>query len=160
MSKAAVTAASLTVLISAQAAAQTPTPAPGIPLEVATRRAEIVKDLRYELALNVPRDQKSPITGTMTARFALSDASQPLVMDFAPGGANVKGVTVNGDPAAATFPPDHIVVPAGALSQARPRSGSSSPPATPRSTATPTSSTRCSCRRGRTWRFPSSISPI
>ncbi len=115
MSKAAVTAASLTVLISAQAAAQTPTPAPGIPLEVATRRAEIVKDLRYELALNVPRDQKSPITGTMTARFALSDASQPLVMDFAPGGANIKGVTVNGAPAAATFPPDHIVVPAGAL---------------------------------------------
>ena len=29
----------------------------------------------------------------MTARFALGDASQPLVIDFAPGAANVKGVT-------------------------------------------------------------------
>jgi aminopeptidase N len=95
--------------------AQTATPAPGIPLAVATRRAAIVKDLRYELSLAIPREQKAPITGTMTARFALSDASAPLVFDFAPGAANVQAVRVNGTAATATFPQDHIVVPASAL---------------------------------------------
>ncbi len=99
----------------APVSAQTATPAPGIPLEVATRRAAIVKDLRYELALVVPREQKAPITGTMTARFALADASQPLVMDFAPGAANVKSVHVGGVPVTAAFPQDHIVLPASAL---------------------------------------------
>jgi len=95
--------------------AQTATPAPGIPLDVATRRAAIVKDLRYELALTVPREQKAPITGTMTARFALADASQPLVLDFAPGAANVGSVRVGGAPVTAGFPQDHIVLPAAAL---------------------------------------------
>ena len=47
--------------------AQTGTPGPGIPLEVATRRAAIVSDLRYELSLTVPREQTEPLTGTMTA---------------------------------------------------------------------------------------------
>jgi aminopeptidase N len=95
--------------------AQTATPAPGIPLDVATRRAAIVKELRYELALTIPREQKAPITGEMTAHFALSDASQPLVLDFAPGAANVKAVTVNRVAVTATFPQDHIVLPATAL---------------------------------------------
>ena len=36
------------------AAAQTVTPASGIPLDVATRRAAIVSDLRYELSLAIP----------------------------------------------------------------------------------------------------------
>jgi aminopeptidase N len=95
--------------------AQTATPAPGIPLDVATRRAAIVKDLRYELALVIPREPKAPITGTMTARFALADASQPLVLDFAPGAANVKSVRVGATDVTATFPQDHIVLPAAAL---------------------------------------------
>ena len=99
----------------APVSAQTATPAPGIPLDVATRRAAIVKDLRYELALVIPREQKAAITGTMTARFALADASLPLVLDFAPGAANVTSVKVGGATVAATFPQDHIVVPASAL---------------------------------------------
>ena len=68
----------------------------------------------------------------MTARFALSDASRPLVLDFAPGAGNVKSVRVNGaTPVTATFPQDHIVVPAAALrARRRPRCASSSRPAT------------------------------
>ena len=95
--------------------AQTAAPAPGIPLEVATRRAEIVKDLRYTLSLNIPREQQAPITGSMTARFTLGDASQPLVLDFAPGAANVRTVAVNGAAVTAAFAQDHIVIPATAL---------------------------------------------
>ena len=51
-------AALATVIAPLPVTAQTATPAPGIPLEVATRRAAIIRDLRYELSLNVPRDQK------------------------------------------------------------------------------------------------------
>ncbi len=73
MSKVGLLSATLAILAAAvPAAAQTATPGPGIPLEVATRRAAIVSDLRYELSLNVPREQQAPITGTMTASFALS----------------------------------------------------------------------------------------
>jgi aminopeptidase N len=116
MLKVAIIAATLGCLMAASPGfAQTATPAPGIPLDIATRRAAIVKDLRYELALNVPREQKAPISGTMTARFALGDASLPLVIDFAPGAANITGVTVNGARTTPTFPQDHIVVPASAL---------------------------------------------
>ena len=116
MSNTALAAATVgLLLVASPGGAQTATPGPGIPLEVATRRAAIITGLRYELSLNVPRDQKQPLTGTMTARFQLSDASAPLVIDFAPGAKNVAAVAVNGAVATATFPQDHIVLPASAL---------------------------------------------
>lgn len=103
------------MLTATGAGAQTATPGPGIPLEVATRRAAIIRDLRYELSLVVPRDHKQPLTGTMTARFQLSDASQPLVVDFAPGADKVASVSVGGAPVRHAYVTDHIVVPASAL---------------------------------------------
>ncbi|MFN8061330.1 MAG: M1 family aminopeptidase [Vicinamibacterales bacterium] len=105
----------LTLAGASTASPQTPTPGPGIPLALAERRAQVVKDVRYALSLTIPRDQRAPVAGTMTARFELSDASQPLVLDFAPGAANVGSVSVGGTRAAATFPHDHIVIPADAL---------------------------------------------
>ncbi len=105
----------MSFMAAAAAAAQTATPGPGIPLEVATRRAAIISDLRYELALTVPRDQTQPLTGTMTARFRLSDAAQPLVIDFAPGADKVRAVTVGGMAVAHTYVADHVVIPAAAL---------------------------------------------
>lgn len=116
MSRIAVLAAlGISLLKASGTEAQTATPGPGIPLEVATRRAAIIRDLRYELALTVPRDQKQPLTGTMTARFQLSDASQPLVFDFAPGADKVASVSVGGAQVRHTYVTDHIVVPASAL---------------------------------------------
>ena len=116
MSKTALAAATVWLLVApTPGGAQTATPGPGIPLEVATRRAAVITNLRYELSLTVPREPTRALTGTMTARFQLSDASTPLVLDFAPGQNNVTGVTVNGTPTTATFPQDHIVLPASAL---------------------------------------------
>ena len=116
MSKTALAATTVWLLVApTPGGAQTATPGPGIPLEVATRRAAVITNLRYELSLTVPREPTRALTGTMTARFQLSDASTPLVLDFAPGQKNVTGVTVNGTPTTATFPQDHIVLPASAL---------------------------------------------
>ena len=50
------------------------TPDSGVPLDVATRRAAIVSNLRYELALSIPEALASPLTGTTTIRFDLKDA--------------------------------------------------------------------------------------
>ncbi len=103
------------LLAAGDALAQTATPGPGISLDLAMRRAAMVKDLRYELALAVPRDPQQSIAGTMTARFQLSDASQPLVFDFAPGADHVTSVSVGGRTVRHTWVTDHIVVPASAL---------------------------------------------
>jgi aminopeptidase N len=105
----------MTAAMTGSAIAQTAAPGPGIPLELATARARIIRDLRYELTLDVPRQPEAPITGVMTARFILDDASAPLVLDFAPGAGHVASVAVDGVAVMPAYVPDHIVIPAGAL---------------------------------------------
>jgi aminopeptidase N len=94
------------------AAAQTRTPGAGVPLDLATKRAASITDVRYDLSLSIPERLSSPLTGTTTIRFALSDASAPLVLDFDTSRDHVKSVEANGAPAAFTFVNGHIVVPA------------------------------------------------
>jgi aminopeptidase N len=107
----------LATTIASTAGAQ-PAPGPGIPLELATARAAAIRDLRYALSLNVPRDQKAPLTGTMAARFRLVDGSRQVVFDFVPGQKNVTAVRVNGVVVTPTFVTDHIVVPTPAARNA------------------------------------------
>ncbi len=140
--------------------AQTATPAPGIPLDVATRRAAIVSDLRYELTLTIPREQQAPITGTMTARFDAGRrvaAAGPRLRARRGQREERAGERRGGDRGVSAGP--HRAAGRGAEGRASPRSTSSSPPATPRSTAIRISSTRCSCRRARTWPSRCSTSP-
>jgi aminopeptidase N len=97
------------------AAAQTAAPAAGVPLELATRRATVVSDLKYDLSLSIPVALTEAITGTTTIRFALKDASAPLVLDFETSRDHLKSVDANGKPAAFTYINGHIVIPAAAL---------------------------------------------
>ncbi|WP_310424995.1 hypothetical protein [Chamaesiphon sp. VAR_48_metabat_135_sub] len=97
------------------AAAQTASPAPGVPLDVATRRAAIVSNLRYELSLTIPEALASPLSGSNTIRFSLSDASAPLVLDFETSAANVKAVDANGKASPYRYVNGHIVIPAASL---------------------------------------------
>ena len=96
-------------------AGQTASPAPGVPLDVATRRAANVSDLRYDLFLSIPEDLSAPLTGSNTLRFSLKDASTPLVLDFDTSRDHVKGVEANGKPSAFLFVNGHVVVPAASL---------------------------------------------
>ncbi|MFA5909777.1 MAG: M1 family aminopeptidase [Vicinamibacterales bacterium] len=95
--------------------AQTATPAAGVPLDVATRRAAVVSDLRYELSLAIPEELTAPLTGSNIIRFSLKDASAPLVLDFETSRQHVKAVDANGKPAAFTYVNGHIVLPPAAL---------------------------------------------
>src|SRR5512139_357143 len=73
--------AAVLLLAATVASAQTATPAPGVPLDLARARAQILGDLRYELALSVPAAKDQPIGGHMVLRFRLTDATRPLVLD-------------------------------------------------------------------------------
>jgi aminopeptidase N len=102
-------------LAATSAAAQTMTPASGVPLEIATRRAAIVSALRYDLSLSIPETLASPLTGSMTIRFELKDPSAPLVLDFEASRGQVKSIDANGKPGEIHFVNGHIVIPAASL---------------------------------------------
>lgn len=97
-------------------AAQTASPAPGVPLDVATARAANISNLRYELTLSIPDDLAAPLTGSNTIRFTLKNPGAPLVLDFETSRAHVKSVEANGQPSPFLFINGHIVVPAASLS--------------------------------------------
>ena len=59
-------------------------PEPGIPIALAEERAEMIRDLRYEVSFDIPGEVTEPINGRVTARFALQDASGPLVFGRMP----------------------------------------------------------------------------
>ena len=49
--------------------AQTASPAPGVPLELARERARLIRELRYDLTLSIPADKSAPIVGRSVVRF-------------------------------------------------------------------------------------------
>ena len=95
--------------------AQTDVPAAGVPVDIATRRAANIGGLRYELTLSIPDSLSSPLTGAITIRFQLKDASSPLVIDFEATREHVKSVAANGKPSAFTCVNGHVVIPAASL---------------------------------------------
>src|SRR5258708_6447596 len=58
---------------------------PGVSESLARDRAARVSNVRYELSFSIPRDKATAIKGHEVITFALSDASTPLVLDFAHG---------------------------------------------------------------------------
>ena len=90
-------------------------PDAGVPLDVATRRAAVISDLRYELRLALPAAVTTPIAGTITLRFTVQDGTAPLVIDFDTSREHVKSVDANGKPSAFSYVNGHIVVPAASL---------------------------------------------
>ena len=103
------------ILIANMSAAQTPSPAPGVPLDVATRRAAIISNLQYDLSLSIPDALATPLTGETTIRFELADASAPLVLDFETSRDNVRAIDANGKAAPINYVNGHIVLPAASL---------------------------------------------
>src|SRR5690348_16373870 len=96
------------------AAAQTrPDPDIGVPLTLAQSRAARVSNIHYDLSFTIPAERQRPIAGRETVTFTLSDASEPLAIDFSPersggllhwieaGGTRIDVRQVNG----------HVIVP-------------------------------------------------
>jgi aminopeptidase N len=64
-------------------------PEVGISERLAQQRARQISNVRYELSLTVPPVKTEPIVGVARLRFDLKDKTLPVVVDFAPGAANV-----------------------------------------------------------------------
>ena len=96
-------------------------PTPGVALDLARARAAAITELRYDLRLTIPEARAEPVTGTVTITFVSDAPGGPLVLDFRAPAGHVKAVTVNGAPARFTTPPDHIVIPAGAITPGTPQ---------------------------------------
>lgn len=112
-------AVALALFLPAAAAAQTAAPAAGVPLDVATRRAATIFDLRYDLNLTIPKAVAEPITGTTRITFDLRDNTTPLVIDFETSRDHVNSVATNGAPAVFQYVNGHIVLPNTALKVGR-----------------------------------------
>ncbi len=83
---------------------------PGVSLSLAEDRARRISDVRYDLHFSIPEDTAAPVTGRVTISFRLSDPSTPLVLDFAPAAAGIRG-----DTSGIAGAPEHLVIAPAAL---------------------------------------------
>ena len=104
----------LAVLLASTPAA----PEAGISEALARERAAAVRDLRYDLVLQVPGLRAEPVTGRVTARFVLNTAGR-IVLDFARPREAVRAVRLDGRDAAFEVVNGHIVVASAASGAAR-----------------------------------------
>jgi aminopeptidase N len=90
-------------------------PAPGVSLPLAQDRAGRLSDVRYDLQFTIPAAVERPVTGSVTVRFKLADASRPLALDFAGPAASIRDVRARGQAATPLVRDEHVIVPAAAL---------------------------------------------
>lgn len=89
--------------------------APGVSAALAQHRAATLRDVRYDVALDLPAARSAPITGTTTIRVVRRDTGA-LVLDFDARAEQVHEVVANGRSLGALAPANgHLVVPATAL---------------------------------------------
>ena len=93
--------------------------APGVSLELARQRAEVLSAINYRLDFVIPESVDAEITGLVRISFELADAAVPLQVDFGAPPTAVRSVTVNGGAATWRFENEHIVIPAAALVRGR-----------------------------------------
>ncbi len=89
--------------------------APGVPLTLAEERAARVRDVRYELRFSIPQAMTAAVTGSVTVHFTLTDASRPVVLDFAGNPDRVRDLRSGATPVAIDVRNEHVIVPASAL---------------------------------------------
>jgi aminopeptidase N len=89
-------------------------PEPGISLELAAARARVLTDVHYDLSLDVPQADGEPIAGRAAIRFTIAEPSA-IVLDFAPGAANLTSVSIAGAEASYRAVNGHLVLPAEAV---------------------------------------------
>lgn len=105
-----------TLLLTASlASAQTATPSPGVAQDLARARAQMAREIRYELKLSIPADKDAPISGHLVLRFLLSDRTRPLVLDFDPDRTQAIQLKANGVPAVPVSVNGHLVIAAASL---------------------------------------------
>jgi aminopeptidase N len=91
--------------------AGSPDPEPGVSLQLATKRAQSIGSLSYELSFKLPASPTEPITGHETIKFSTKDVTEPLVLDFTPGADHLTSISIAGRPSHYRLVQDHIIIP-------------------------------------------------
>src|SRR5690349_8953798 len=99
-------AAVLAVLLAAGAVP----PGSGVPESLARERASAIRDLQYDLDLQVPAARMSPIGGRVVVRLTLVSAGR-LVLDFSRPREAVRALRLDGRDAAFDAVNGHLVLP-------------------------------------------------
>ena len=94
-------------------------PVPGVAAELARQRVAAIRDVAYDLRLNLPEPVAEAVTGEVTIHLDILDAGQPLVLDFQAPADHVLSVALDGMAVEPVLVPDHIVIPASYLSTGR-----------------------------------------
>jgi len=89
-------------------------PEPGVARALAEERARLIRDVHYDVRFRIPAARDSAVTGTVTARFTLAEASD-VVLDFRAPASHVLGVRLDGDSVEFRVTPDHVVIPRHAV---------------------------------------------
>jgi aminopeptidase N len=89
-------------------------PEQGVTLELARQRKQQLRDIHYDLALEIP-NAADPIQATEKITFKLTDNQIALQLDFKETGEQLQSLRVNGRETAIDYRNEHLVLPASAL---------------------------------------------
>ena len=88
---------------------------PGVTQQLAEHRKTVLSRLSYDLSFDLPASPDQHIPATAVIEFELSEADEPLVLDFKESAEKLGAVEVNGQPSDYRFESEHLVIPAGEL---------------------------------------------
>jgi aminopeptidase N len=88
---------------------------PGVSLELAERRAELISDINYRLRLKIPEDRDEDIEGFISISLVLADDGEPLQLDFREDADHLHRLSSNGNPVEIDFRNEHVVIPSDSL---------------------------------------------
>ncbi|GEO05015.1 aminopeptidase N [Adhaeribacter aerolatus] len=83
---------------------------PGISQTLATYRKQVIRNISYQLAFQIPASKNEPIPATETITFELQEKEKPLQLDFKEKRENLAQVKVNGRDIPVMFEQEHLIV--------------------------------------------------
>ncbi|HEY2382040.1 MAG TPA: M1 family aminopeptidase [Terriglobia bacterium] len=86
-------------------------PEAGVSLDLATKRAQSIESLSYDLSFTIPSNPAEPVTGHEVIHFSTKDVTEPVILDFSPGADSLKAVTIAGRSSHYRLVQDHIIIP-------------------------------------------------
>ncbi len=87
----------------------------GVSEELAHYRRQILTDIRYQIALEIPRESEADIAARETISFKWKKNPFDLPLDFKEAPENVKSINVNGRTLPAVLEKEHLIIPVSAL---------------------------------------------
>src|SRR5215213_1648893 len=101
----------VSVMLAALLAAADQPVGPGIAETLARERADMFRDVRYELAFVIPADRQTPVLGRVVIRVTLRSPHR-IVLDFEQPRDRIVTVTAGGRSVDFSVEQGHLVIPA------------------------------------------------